>query len=170
MVFMFVEHTLLTELQPQLQNYLPHEKGNKSRLTVQIPTVGSSHPSLIPASHPIQRSRKHTYSFMDHFSTALEDLLSVCIMLLPPGALLLESLDIPSQAIPHGGSLLLLWFLVVCSCPHRSFWEYICSRISFLTSPQSAGTALPIFVFCIPVAQCMLTMLMMSKEQFKQMS
>lgn len=59
---MFVEHTLLTELQPQLQNYLPREKENKSRLMVKIQTVGSSSPT------PIQRSRQHIYLFMDHFS------------------------------------------------------------------------------------------------------
>lgn len=63
---MFVEHTLLTELLPQLQSYRPHKKENKPQLMANIQTVRGRSPFSIPAPHP--EVCQHTFLFMDHVS------------------------------------------------------------------------------------------------------
>lgn len=64
------------------------------------------------------------------------------------------------------------------SAPWLSSWKvqgildrHVCSHVSsFLMSPQISGTILPGFVFFVAIAWGMPTMLVMSREQFEQMS
>lgn len=102
---MLVEHTLLTELQPQLQNYLPHEKENKSWLMVKIQTVGAAVPPPSQLPTPIQRSRKHIYLFIEHFSHSIGRP-AFCVHHASPSwsSPTWQSLEYPSQAIPHGAA------------------------------------------------------------------